>query len=163
MKTLALCAALAAAVLAPSAFAHSDKPHSAAPAAVVKEQKEWGIAGDAAAVNRTITLRMKEMRFTPDRIVVKQGETIRFVLHNHGKLLHEMVIGTRKELDAHAAQMLKFPTMEHDEPYMAHVSSGKASEIIWTFNRAGSFEFACLIAGHFQAGMVGQIVVQASS
>ncbi|MES2424676.1 MAG: cupredoxin family protein [Pseudomonadota bacterium] len=163
MKTLAFSAALAAAVLATSAFAHSDKPHGAAPAAVVKEQKEWGIAGDARAVNRTITLRMKEMRFSPDRIVVKQGETIRFVLHNHGKLLHEMVIGTRKELDAHAALMLKFPTMEHDEPYMAHVSSGKASEMIWTFNRPGSFEFACLIAGHFQAGMVGKIVVQPSS
>jgi uncharacterized cupredoxin-like copper-binding protein len=55
--------------------------------------------------------------------------------------------------------MIKFPTMEHDEPYMAHVAPGKTGEIIWTFNRAGQFEFACLIAGHYQAGMVGKIMV----
>jgi uncharacterized cupredoxin-like copper-binding protein len=61
---------------------------------------------------------------------------------------------------SHAALMLKFPSMEHDEPYMAHVPSGKSGEIVWTFNRPGSFEFACLIAGHYQAGMVGKIVVQ---
>ncbi len=159
MKTLSLAMALG--VVCAPAFAHSDKPHGKTPAtAVVKEQKEWGIAGDAKAVSRTITIGMREMRFTPDRITVKQGETIRFVLKNEGKLRHEMVIGTRKELDEHATLMLKFPSMEHDEPYMAHVPSGKSGGIVWTFNRPGSFEFACLIAGHYQAGMVGKIVVQ---
>jgi hypothetical protein len=34
----------------------------------------------------------------------------------------EMVIGTKQELDEHAALMAKFPNMEHDEPYMAHVA-----------------------------------------
>ena len=101
------------------------------------------------------------MRFTPDKIEVKQGETIKIVLKNEGKMLHEFVIGTKKELDEHAALMLKFPTMEHDEPYMAHVPVGKTGEIIWTFNRAGDFDFACLIAGHYQAGMVGKISVAA--
>ena len=48
--------------------------------------------------------------------------------------------------------MVKFPNMEHDEPYMAHVAPGKTGEIVWTFNRAGDFDFACLIAGHYQAG-----------
>ena len=51
--------------------------------------------------------------------------------------------------------------MEHDEPWMAHVAAGGKSEIVWTFNRAGEFEFACLIAGHYEAGMVGRIVVSA--
>ena len=55
--------------------------------------------------------------------------------------------------------MLKFPTMEHDEPYMAHVPPGKTGAIIWTFSKAGEFDFACLIAGHYQAGMVGKINV----
>lgn len=158
MNTWSLAMALG--IVCAPAFAHSDKPHGPTPAtAVVKEQKEWGIAGDAKAVNRTITVRMKDMRFTPDRITVKQGETIRFVLKNEGKLLHEMVIGTPKELDAHAALMAKFPTMEHDEPYMAHVPPRTSGDIVWTFNRAGNFGFACLIAGHYQAGMVGKIVV----
>lgn len=130
---------------------------------MVKEQKDWGIAGDAKSVKRDIILTMSDnMRFTPNAISVKQGETIRFVVKNQGKMLHEMVIGTKKELDEHAALMLKFPNMEHDEPYMAHVSPGKSHNMIWTFNRAGEFDFACLIAGHYQAGMVGKISVLAA-
>lgn len=145
--------------VAGQALAHGDM-HAKAAAPVKKEQKEWGIAGDAKSVNRTITLVMDDaMRFTPNAITVKQGETVRFVVQNKGKLLHEMVIGTRAELESHAAMMMKFPNMEHDEPYMAHVSAGKAGNLIWTFNKAGEFDFACLVAGHYQAGMTGKITV----
>ena len=142
------------------AYAHGDKVDSKKATAVRKEQKEWGIAGDAKSVNRTVEVRMSDtMRFTPNRIEVKQGETIRFVHKNVGKIKHEFVIGTKKELDEHAALMQKFPNMEHDEPYMVHVAPGKTGEVIWTFNRAGDFDFACLIPGHYQAGMVGKLTV----
>jgi uncharacterized cupredoxin-like copper-binding protein len=142
------------------AYAHGDKIDLQKAATVRKEQKEWGIAGDAKSVNRTVEVRMLDtMRFTPDRIEVKRGETIRFVHKNDGKLTHEFVIGTKKELDEHAALMQKFPNMEHDEPYMAHVAPGKTGEVIWTFNRAGDFDFACLIPGHYEAGMVGKVKV----
>lgn len=159
-------ASVALAVLIASAstlaFSHSDNAHTKKAVSVKKEQKEWGIAGDAKAVTRTITVGMSDgMRFTPGQMDIRQGETIRFVIKNAGKMLHEMVIGTKKELDEHAALMLKFPGMEHDEPYMAHVSPGKTDQIIWTFNKAGNFDFACLIAGHYQAGMVGKITVAA--
>ena len=161
--TLKLIAACALINWATASFAHENTPHKAKTSAVVKEQKDWGIAGDAKSVKQTITLTMGDnMRFTPDTLTVKQGQTVRFVVKNQGKQLHEMVIGTKKELDAHAALMVKFPNMEHDEPYMAHVAAGKSQELIWTFNRAGNFEFACLIAGHYQAGMAGKITVAAS-
>jgi uncharacterized cupredoxin-like copper-binding protein len=55
--------------------------------------------------------------------------------------------------------MVKFPNIEHDEPYRAHVPPGKPGEIVWTFNRTGEFEFACLIVGHCQGGRVGTIKV----
>jgi uncharacterized cupredoxin-like copper-binding protein len=143
-------------------FAHGDAGHAKKAAAAKKEQKAWGIAGDAKAAKRVIEVRMLDtMRFSPDSIELKQGDTIRFALKNDGKMMHEMVIGTKKELDEHAALMLKFPDMEHDEPYMAHVAPGKRGEIVWNFNRAGEFLFACLIAGHYQAGMVGKIRVAA--
>lgn len=141
------------------ASAHGEKAN--VKKTIVKEQKPWGIAGDAKAVSRTIAISMiDQMRFAPDRIEVRQGETIRFVLRNDGKLMHEFVIGTKKELDEHAALMVKFPNMEHDEPYMSHVASGNTGDVIWKFNRAGDFDFACLIAGHYQAGMVGTIKVR---
>ena len=99
------------------------------------------------------------MRFSPERISVALGETVRFTVRNTGKVMHEFVIGTRQENQVHAELMKKFPNMEHDEPYMAHVPPGKTSQIVWTFNRPGTFEFACLMAGHYQAGMIGTIVV----
>jgi uncharacterized cupredoxin-like copper-binding protein len=152
-----LAGALALMPLGPAA-AHGEKTHRKAP--IVKEQKPWGIAGDPKSVKRTVEFRMTDnMRFSPDRIQVTQGETVRFVLVNHGKVMHEFVLGTRQELEEHAALMLKFPDMEHDEPYMAHVAPGRTGTIVWTFNRAGEFDFACLIAGHFQAGMVGKVSV----
>jgi len=144
-------------------LAHGDEKHPAKSGPAKKEQKDWGIAGDAKQAKRSIDVGMSDtMRFTPDRITVKLGETVRFVARNDGKQLHEFVIGTKAENEKHAALMLKFPNMEHDEPYMAHVPPGKTGQIVWTFNRAGQFEFACLIAGHYQAGMVGTIMVSAS-
>ena len=149
-------AALAALALPFTASAHGE---AKADAAVAKEQKAWGIAGDAKGA-RTVEIRMSDaMRFTPDRIEVREGETIRFVVRNGGKVLHEMVIGTPEELQQHAALMRKFPKMEHDAPYMTHVKSSRKGEIVWNFNRAGTFQFACLIPGHFDAGMMGTIVV----
>ena len=162
MKALRILvpAAILSLTLVGAAHAHDDKPSAKKSGPVIKEQKEWGIAGDAKAVKRTIAVKMLDtMRFVPDKIEVKQGETIRFVHTNEGKLMHEFVIGTKKDLNEHAALMLKFPNMEHDEPYMAHVAPGKTGEIIWNFNRAGDFDFACLIPGHYQAGMVGKIKV----
>lgn len=104
-----------------------------------------------------------DYRFAPSRMDIKLNETIRFVVKNTGKTLHELVIGTPSENAHHAQLMLKFPNMEHDEPYMAHVKAGSTGEIVWTFNQAGQFEFACLIGGHYQSGMKGTIVVQAPS
>ena len=159
-KTLLLASMLAAPGLAP---AHGNAAHKKAKTeAVRKEQKDWGIAGDAQAVTRTIEIRMSDkMRFTPDLINVREGDTVRLVHRNGGKVLHEFVLGTKHELDEHAALMLKFPKMEHDEPYMAHVGAGQQGEIVWTFNRVGEFDFACLIPGHYQAGMVGKVRVAA--
>ena len=154
--------AIGIALAGTAVFAPTDQPHAKKAGPAKKEQKDWGVAGDAAAVTRTIEIHMSDrMRFTPDLIDVREGETIRLTHRNDGKILHEFVLGTKKELDEHAALMLKFPTMEHDEPYMAHVGAGKTGEIVWTFNRAGTFDFACLIPGHYQAGMVGKIRVAA--
>jgi uncharacterized cupredoxin-like copper-binding protein len=160
MQVIKLMLATLALGLSATVLAHGAQDHPKKTGAVKKEQKAWGIAGDTKATRRTIEVGMTDnMRFSPDSIEVRQGETVRLVVRNAGKVMHEFVIGTKEDLDEHAALMVKFPNMEHDEPYMAHVGPGKTSEIVWTFNRAGNFDFACLIAGHYQAGMVGKIKV----
>lgn len=165
---LAMCLAVVLAWPSTTTYAHGPSTHGghgshAGPERMVrKEQKPWGIAGEARNVRRTITIRMNDqMRFVPDRIEVRRGETVRLVIHNDGQLLHEFVMGNKQELDEHAELMKKHPGMEHDEPYMAHVDPGKQGEIVWHFNRSGDFDFGCLIAGHYDAGMVGKIKVVA--
>ena len=168
MKHTVLTAlALIAFVSAPTVYAHgskAEKDDHKATMDVVKEQKPWGIAGDAEQVSRTIDMSMMDsMKFHPSTLNIKQGETIRFTAKNDGQVLHEFVLGTTETNDKHAEMMVKFQGMEHDEPYMTHVGAGKEGEIIWTFNREGNFDFACLIAGHYQAGMKGTILVSSDS
>lgn len=156
MKRRLLCALSLAPVL--PAFAHGGA-RQRAPAK--KRQKRWGIAGDARAVSRTITISMLDtMRFVPGWLDIKLGETVRLAVRNAGRMRHELVIGTAQELAEHAALMQRFPGMEHNEPHMAHVDPGHMGRIVWNFNRAGSFEFACLIAGHYEAGMKGVLTVR---
>lgn len=153
---------IAIALAAGNAHAHGDTKHAAKPFdPKLAEQKPFGIAADPKKATRTMTITMSDkMRFTPEALALKVGETVRFVVRNEGKVMHEMVLGTKEELDKHAEQMKKFSDMEHDEPHMAHVPAGKSGEIAWTFNRPGEFHFGCLIPGHYDAGMKGRITVK---
>ena len=168
------------------AWSHGDS-HGGKPAAksgsVSTEEHAFGRAGDPRRASRTFHIGMDDrMHFRataalrqdaksdaqsgdahqmkPGDIVVKRGQTVRFVVRNHGKVMHEMVIGTMKELKDHAEMMRKFPSMEHDEPYMAHVAPGKQGEIVWQFTKPGEFHYACLVPGHMEAGMIAKITVQ---
>ncbi len=152
---------LALALLSPAiALAHGDGHKSAAKSQPMVETA-FGRTGDPKRATRTVRVDMSDrMRFTPDTLEIRRGDTVRFIVKNSGKTMHEMVIGTMKELQDHAAVMKKHPGMEHDEPYMAHVEPGKIAEIVWQFTRAGEFHFGCLIPGHFEAGMVGTLTVR---
>ncbi|MFZ5548740.1 MAG: cupredoxin domain-containing protein [Pseudomonadota bacterium] len=169
MKSLSIrhvtTAAFAAITLAgaPLAGAHGDGAHAPAhsfdPRKV--EPTPFGQQGDPRKVTRVIKVEMADsMRFTPAEITVARGETVRIVAANKGQVLHEMVLGTAQELAAHAEMMRKFPGMEHDEPHMTHVKPGRSGEIVWQFTQPGAFQFACLIPGHFEAGMVGTVTVK---
>lgn len=121
-----------------------------------------GKPGKAAAVSRTIAVDMLDsMRFTPSQITVGRGETVRFVLSNSGKLKHEFSLGSEKELAEHYEVMKKYPDMEHDEPGKLTLAPGAKGEVIWTFDKSGVVHFACLHPGHYEAGMKGQVKVNA--
>jgi plastocyanin len=147
INNVAALAVVGALTLAPgSALPHGAKhgDKKRASAARQAEETEFGRAGDSARVTRTIRVGMDDsMHFTPGDIVVKQGATVKFVVRNNGKLMHEMVIGTIKELKEHAELMRKHPGMEHDEPYMptlrperAKPSSGNSTSRANSITRA---------------------------
>ena len=111
-------------------------------------------------VTKTITVDMgDDMRFTPEKINVRKGDVVHFIVKNSGKVKHEMVLGTPKELAAHYKQMLKFPGMVHEDPQTASVAPGQSGDIVWAFTNSGIVDFACLQPGHFDAGMKGQFSV----
>ena len=155
--------ALAAALLLGLGHAHAATGEHAAHGDHAHEHQHGsaiGLPGDAAKVSRTLEVVMSDtMRFTPEHITVKRGETIRFVIKNAGQLKHEFNLGSAADLKKHYAMMLKFPEMEHDDPNVASVEPGKSSEVVWKFTTAGTVAFACLYPGHYAAGMKGTVKV----
>jgi len=120
-----------------------------------------GRPGERANISSTVQVTMDDtMRFSPDQLNFKAGETVRFAVRNNGKIRHEMVIGSVAELKEHAEMMRGNPTMQHADSNMVSLAPGQSSEIIWQFDKPGSFDFACLVPGHLEAGMTGKIVVR---
>jgi uncharacterized cupredoxin-like copper-binding protein len=124
----------------------------------------YGKPGDPKKPARVVEISMREadgrMLFSPDKVEVMRGEQVRFKIANHGEADHEFVIATVAENRKHAKEMEKNPDMEHDDPNAKRLASKKDGEIVWRFTKAGTFEFACLIPGHLEAGMKGTIVVK---
>lgn len=164
MNTRITLLGLTALLAGAGALAHGNEDHASKPRkfdAARVQDTAFGREGDPAKAARTIQIGMADtMRFTPADITVRRGETVKIVAANQGQVLHEIVIGTPEELRKHAEMMKKFPGMEHEEAYMAHVKPGQRGEIVWQFTQAGEFAFACLLPGHFEAGMVGKVTVR---
>jgi uncharacterized cupredoxin-like copper-binding protein len=141
--------------------AHGENAHEQRPSpALATVDKPFGRTGDPSRANRTVDVEMSDaMRFTPASITVRQNDIVRFRVKNAGKAMHELVLGRDEDLQAHAEMMRKYPGMEHDEPYMAHVKPGKVQELVWQFSQPGDFAYACLIPGHYEAGMRGRVRV----
>ena len=123
-----------------------------------------GEPGDAKKPFRVIEVVMTDgpgtMTFTPNKIDVRKGEQIKFLLKNTGYLAHEFLLDSFESNAKHKIAMEKNPEMEHDDPNGKRVESKKSAEILWRFTKAGTFEFACLIPGHYETGMKGVVVVK---
>lgn len=111
-------------------------------------------------VEVTLTDGPGSMSYSPDKIEVRKGEQIKFVLKNTGYLAHEFLLDSFENNAKHKIEMAKNPEMEHDDPNGKRLEPKKSAEILWRFTTAGTFEFACLIPGHYETGMKGAIVVK---
>ncbi|WP_299733579.1 cupredoxin family protein [uncultured Endozoicomonas sp.] len=120
-----------------------------------------GKPGTQQDVDRTISVTMHDnMRYSLDGLRVKAGETIRFMITNKGKIPHEFTIGDRKSLLQHRDMMRKMPDMHHEKDNAITLNPGKFGELIWTFGHASDIQVACLIPGHYEAGMKFAVQVQ---
>lgn len=136
----------------------------AGPAGHSHEEFSAGEPGDPRKPSRIVSISMRDdggkMSFVPNKIEVRAGEQIKFVIQNKGVLDHEFILATTEENLKHAEAMKKNPDMEHDDPNGKSVASEKKGEILWRFTKAGTFEYGCLIPGHRESGMTGTVVVK---
>ena len=147
----------------PATAGHRDAPGSAPHSHDAPQA--YGQPADPKKPARTVEIVMSEtddgrMIFTPDRVRTKAGEQILFKIRNAGELDHEFVLGTASANQKHSMEMQKNPHMEHDDPNAIRLAPGKSGVIAWKFTQSGEFEFACLIPGHRESGMIGLAAVR---
>ncbi|MCA0871419.1 hypothetical protein LCL97_11325 [Seohaeicola saemankumensis] len=97
--------------------------------------------------------------YEPEKLKFVAGETARFHIINNGEEVHEFEMGTGDANAKHKAMIEKFPEMEHDDPSAVRMEPGEEAEMIWTFGRAGSYEFTCLTPGQYEGGLHGLLTV----
>jgi uncharacterized cupredoxin-like copper-binding protein len=90
-----------------------------------------------------------ELTYRPNVIVVVEGETVTFHISNAGQAQHEFMLGP--EADAMADT--------EGTPEVADIAAGETKTLTFTFDGPGPYAFACHEPGHFEAGMLGYIVV----
>ena len=115
-----------------------------------------GTSDAPRAIEMTMT---DDLRFSPDPVTVAAGETIRFVVINPTALEHVFVIGDEEEQEHHAEDMMSGGMM-HDEDNAISVSAGETKELVYTFHEPGELLIGCHVQGHYEAGMIGHIIVE---
>ncbi|MDX1695067.1 MAG: cupredoxin domain-containing protein [Ketobacteraceae bacterium] len=139
-----------------------------------------GEPGKVSEANRTITVEMYDNYYEPEKIEVKPGETVRFVVENKGNLVHEFNIGTPAMHEGHQKEMQMMvehgviqggklnkkmmemdmdngQSMKHDDPSSVLLEPGQSKEVVWKFTEKSNIEFACNVPGHYQSGMYGEV------
>lgn len=127
-----------------------------------------GIDVTALQVTRVVEVRMDDkMRIYPDQLEFQAGQAVRLVVHNAGRLPHELVLGSAEQIREHAQQMKQGQAHAHNHGAAGaaaiEVEPGKTGELVLRFAQPGRFEMACLIPGHYEAGMRGRLTVVPAS
>ena len=140
-----------------------------------------GEEGDPNKIDRVVNIKMYDNYYEPNLVKIKKGETIKFIIVNLGEMVHEYNIGTKEMHIKHQPEMqklidheiilvdkidkIKMKKMSKMDHSLGHSHANsimlepKASgELIWKFSKDINLEMACNIPGHYESGMVGNLV-----
>ncbi len=106
-------------------------------------EERGGSAGDGIAA---VALKEFVVALEPETIVV--GQEIAFQVMNDGVIEHELVLEPAGEVDA----PLTMPAGGAAE--IEGIAPGASGELVFTFDTPGTYQLACHIEGHYEAGMV---------
>ena len=136
-----------------------------------------GEKGTLSDVNRVIEIKMYDNYYEPNEINIKNGETIKFIVHNYGELVHEFNIATKEMHIKHQPEMMKMVenqiilpdkidkkkmkelskkdhSMAHSHSNSVLLEPNETAILIWKFNTDKDLEAACNVPGHYEVGMV---------
>ena len=142
--------------------------------------KMIGEKGKLSEVSRTIEIKMYDNYYEPKEIKIKKGETIKFIVHNYGELVHEFNIATKEMHIKHQPEMMKMVeneilladridkkkmkkmakknhSMGHSHSNSVLLEPNQSAELIWKFSNDINLEAACNVPGHYESGMVANI------
>ena len=140
-----------------------------------------GEKGDPNKVDRVVNIKMYDNYYEPNVVKIKKGETIKFIVENLGELVHEYNIGTKEMHIKHQPEMQKLIDHEiilgdkidrikmkkmskmdhslgHSHANSVMLEPKKTGELIWKFSKDIKLEMACNIPGHYETGMVGNLI-----
>lgn len=125
----------------------------------------FGEPADDSAADRIIEVAtLDTLKFTPDPITVKVGETVTFRITNDGVIPHDVVLDDSDGQDAHEAEMQEMIAagnmMMMDEVNAFALLAGESKALTWTFTEAGTVYLGCHQPDHFAAGMVASVIVE---
>jgi uncharacterized cupredoxin-like copper-binding protein len=104
----------------------------------------------------TIDMTIHHSRFSPDRIRVAPGTTVRFVVDNQDPINHELIVG---DAEVHRRHELGTEPVHPPRPGEVSIPALTKAETTFVFNSPGSVLYACHLPGHFRYGMSGYVDV----
>ena len=142
--------------------------------------KVIGVKGNEGDVDRIIKVSMYDNYYQPNKFKVKKNETIKFIVSNKGKLVHEFNIASKEMHLKHQPEMMKMVeneilladridknkmmeiskkdhSMAHKHSNSVLLSPGESADLIWKFTNTIDIEAACNVPGHYELGMIAKI------
>ncbi len=134
-----------------------------------------GTAAGGAAPQQ-ITIVMREFSYSPARITLQAGMPVVITLVNKGKKPHEFMVynvpmgGMMMGHEwVEKTNYFKGITVNGQGGHMRsrggaffemEVAAGKTATMAFTPTKKGTFEFGCMIKGHYEEGQKGVLIVQ---
>lgn len=116
---------------------------------------------------RTVDIVMTDFAFEPEHLEVSAGETVKFVVVNEGAVDHEFRLSNSHRIEEHLASdhddheegEEEGGHHEEDGDVFVVLEPGQIDELTVTFPEDATVytETACLLPGHYEAGMKGTI------
>ena len=115
---------------------------------------------------RTVVIDLADLAHGMAPLSAKSGETVRFVLHNSGDVMHDFTIGTAARQEGRKALIAVLTDGEPlggenggyialDTPNTVLVMPGEIKELTWTFTETADVQFGNNLPAHLGGGVRG--------